>query len=423
MHDIRNDETERNTQIKRAESDKTYDIYLLRGCQRPPDFGDLVQETPMLADPARLSRIFPYYKRYPGFLGLDLSYARAAKVLQALKAAKADGYRIDAIYRREPNISAEQAAAIVEHALAELRVKGPNSLSDPLELRGEIPVCCWAFWAEIEEGSSTVIAFRQPGILYPGVLHVYVDKQDGHVWQPEEFERLYNDGTERKTGISWVESQRTYDIQFSGRCRTQPDFGDLVQEVPMLTDPALLARILPREDLPRKYEDRSRYLDCLGLDLSYSLAGKVLRALKATKAFSVYRVEAIYRREPNITVEHAAPIAERAFVEVKAERPNVLFKPLEFWPADNLCCWVFHATVPGQCGEGGGLFIHIDKQDGHVWQMVEFDRLQEKEFLIFPSGCICDTKEFEKLPRKEQNAIRRGSALRRAERDRKLTRN
>ena len=52
MHNNRHDETEINTQIKRAESDKTYDIYLLRGCQRLPDFGDLVQEAPMLADPA-----------------------------------------------------------------------------------------------------------------------------------------------------------------------------------------------------------------------------------------------------------------------------------------------------------------------------------------------------------------------------------
>ncbi len=83
MHNIHHDETEINTQIKRVESDKTYDIYLLRGCQRLPDFEDLVQEAPMLADPVLLARIFPYYKRHPGFLGLDLSYSRAAKVLKA----------------------------------------------------------------------------------------------------------------------------------------------------------------------------------------------------------------------------------------------------------------------------------------------------------------------------------------------------
>ena len=62
MHNIHHDGTERKTAIKRAESDKTYDIYLLRGCQRLPDFGDLVQETPMLADPVLQARIFPYYK-------------------------------------------------------------------------------------------------------------------------------------------------------------------------------------------------------------------------------------------------------------------------------------------------------------------------------------------------------------------------
>ena len=31
MHNIHNDETERDTQIKRAESDKTYDIYFYSG--------------------------------------------------------------------------------------------------------------------------------------------------------------------------------------------------------------------------------------------------------------------------------------------------------------------------------------------------------------------------------------------------------
>jgi hypothetical protein len=31
MHNTHHDETERKTEIKRAESDKTYDIYLLRG--------------------------------------------------------------------------------------------------------------------------------------------------------------------------------------------------------------------------------------------------------------------------------------------------------------------------------------------------------------------------------------------------------
>ena len=160
----------------------------------------------------------------------------------------------------------------------------------------------------------------------------------------------------------------------------------------------------------------------------------MLRALEEAEAGG-YRVEAIYRREPNITVEQAAPIAEREFVKVKAEHPDILFDPLEFWPADRLCCWVFHATIPGQYVEGGGLYINIDKQDGHVWQIVEFARLHEEEFFIilgkrqkatllvdnvdrahaqnyqpdltlaFPSGRICDLQEFEELPCEERRAI------------------
>jgi len=172
------------SQINRAESYKTYDIYLSMGCQTLPDFGDLAQEAPMLADPALLARIFPY-KRRPGFLGLDLSRSTATKVLQALKAAKACGYRVNSVYRRKPNITVEQAAPIAERAFAELKAtRFSDVIFDPLEFICEDPVC-WVFGAAspqwIEKG------------LIPGVLHVSVDKLDGHVWQPEEFDRLHDE--------------------------------------------------------------------------------------------------------------------------------------------------------------------------------------------------------------------------------------
>jgi len=183
MYNIRHYETDTNTEINRAENYKTYDIYLSMGCQTLPDFGDLVQEAPVLADPALHARMLQDKPR-PGFLGLDLSRSTATKVLQALKAAKACGYRINSVYRRKPTITIEQAAPIAERAFAELKATRSNVIFDPLEFRGEDPVC-WVFGAAspqwIEEGRI------------PGVLHVSVDKLDGHVWQPEEFDRLHDE--------------------------------------------------------------------------------------------------------------------------------------------------------------------------------------------------------------------------------------
>ena len=183
MHNIRHYETETNAEINRGENYKTYDIYLSMGCQTLPDFGDLVQEAPVLADPALHARMLQHRPR-PGFLELDLSRSTATEVLQALKAAKACGYRVDSAYRKT-NITVEQAAPIAEHAFTELKAtRFSDVIFDPLEFIREEPVC-------LVFGALSPQWVEEDRI--PGVLHVSVDKLDGHVWQPEEFDRLHDE--------------------------------------------------------------------------------------------------------------------------------------------------------------------------------------------------------------------------------------
>ena len=157
-----------------------YDIYLSMGCRILPDFKDLLQEASILTDPAVITQILQRSPG-PGFLGLDLNRQVAGTLLQLLKSTKASGYIVDAAYRK-PSITIEQATAIAEHAITELQAtRFSDTTFNPIHFEREQPVC-WTFCAVSEQ-------WVKKGLI-PGALYVSVDKLDGHVWQPEEFDRL-----------------------------------------------------------------------------------------------------------------------------------------------------------------------------------------------------------------------------------------
>jgi hypothetical protein len=167
-----------------AETDKTYDIYLTKQCGASPEFGHLLQEVPALADPALIARISQWKAGGPGFLGLNLSRSTARAVLQRLKQARACGVRLASAYR-EPKITREQATPIAEQAMAELlqRERYRSLTFEPLVFQRR-DATCWIFCAPCPEWLESD--------RVPGVLHVSVDRLDGHVWQYEEFEELHD---------------------------------------------------------------------------------------------------------------------------------------------------------------------------------------------------------------------------------------
>jgi hypothetical protein len=157
-----------------------YDVYLFIGCRTQPVLDDLVQQVPMLADPVLQKRILQRSPG-PGFLNLDLASGVATTLMQRLKSREANGYVVLSAYR-QPRINAEQAASIAKRVIAELHTaRVPDHTLGPVNLVREEPVC-WTFGATSKE-------WVKEGRI-PGMLFASVDKLDGHVWQPEEFEHL-----------------------------------------------------------------------------------------------------------------------------------------------------------------------------------------------------------------------------------------
>jgi hypothetical protein len=161
-----------------------YDVYLFIGCRTLPELDDLIQKVPALADPTVQKRILQRSPG-PGFLSLDLTSDVATPLLKLLKSRQANGYVVLADYRR-PRITPAQAASIARCAIAELHAtRIPDHTLGPVHLVREEPVC-WTYAAASEE-------WVKQGCI-PGMLFASIDKLDGHVWQPEEFERLRGEG-------------------------------------------------------------------------------------------------------------------------------------------------------------------------------------------------------------------------------------
>jgi hypothetical protein len=157
-----------------------YDLYLFMGCRTLPALDELLQTMPAVADPAVQKRILQRSPG-PGFLKLDLTHENATTLLRLLKSGKANGYLIPSAYR-QPGITREQVEAIAARVIVDLHATHiPDHTLGPVHLVREEPVA-WTFGAVSEE-------WVKEGRI-PGMLFASVDKLDGHVWQPEEFELL-----------------------------------------------------------------------------------------------------------------------------------------------------------------------------------------------------------------------------------------
>lgn len=160
-----------------------YDIYLSMGCRELPILDDLIPQIPMLAEPALQQKILTGSPHRPGFLGLDLPEEPAQALFQRLLPTRAGGSWLLSAYR-QPYVSKEQAAMLIEPAIAELAKnhfeRHPDDTLGPVVFVGEKPEF-WVFGARSEQlGAMGMI---------PGDLRVSVDKLDRHIWTREDFDR------------------------------------------------------------------------------------------------------------------------------------------------------------------------------------------------------------------------------------------
>jgi hypothetical protein len=80
-------------------------------------------------------------------------------------------------------------------------------------------------------------------------------------------------------------------------------------------------------------------------------------------------------RDPSVTIETAAPIADADLSRRAAERPSVSYEPAVLL-REHPMFFTFIAVSPELREQGvipGGLTSSVDKVDGHVWTLDEFD--------------------------------------------------
>ncbi len=158
--------------------EQTYDVYLIRGANKLPDLTDLMSEAPCLQEPALQQRLLQHATNV---LNVELPKKGAIHLLQLLQEEDAKGSLLPTAYRR-PKISVEQALPLAEQAITKLQeTRQPGDTLGPVHFLREYPTC-WTFGVVSEQ-------LIKNGVI-PGMFHASVDKLDGHIWQPEEFDRL-----------------------------------------------------------------------------------------------------------------------------------------------------------------------------------------------------------------------------------------
>jgi hypothetical protein len=163
-----------------APTSALYDLYLTAGCAGEPPLADLRGTMPRLGDTAVRVRLLQRSPG-PGFLGLDLPADAARVLLGRLMRAEAHGELVPAAYRR-PRIDILAGQSTAERALiAQAGREFPGYTFRPVRYWREGP----RWWVFGMIADALVDQGHVPG----GVL-AYVDKLDGHIWQPDELQLL-----------------------------------------------------------------------------------------------------------------------------------------------------------------------------------------------------------------------------------------
>lgn len=158
-----------------------YDLYLRRGCQSLPPWGDLSESIPALTDPSFQHRLIAIGEQVPGWLDLDLERSLAQRLLKRLRTRQASGMMALRIYHQPPRITLEQAIQIARPFLMDLAQWQHFPSPAFFEKAGLISLSpiCWVICAyQPSEGGRETPP------------RVYVDKLDGHVWSDGEIHLL-----------------------------------------------------------------------------------------------------------------------------------------------------------------------------------------------------------------------------------------
>jgi hypothetical protein len=158
-----------------------YDIYLQSGIISRPNLSDLSVDT--------LNQITQDIKvrlseQSPGFLGFNLAAADALMLFDRLTSTGARGLVLPSSYRQS-KVTIDMARSIAEQAILQKQAeKCPNvNIDVPQFLPAHSTPMWWTFGSKVEE-------WIQQG-LAPGMIFASVDKIDGHIWEADDMEIIF----------------------------------------------------------------------------------------------------------------------------------------------------------------------------------------------------------------------------------------
>lgn len=155
-----------------------------------------------------------------------------------------------------------------------------------------------------------------------------------------------------------------YDIYLTCECSTLPYLTDLARTIPHIGDPFWQQRLQTFTSETRGF---------LGLDLQKSQARKLLQRIQEAHGEAIIADTAY--RQPAISQAEALGLA----LDAVFDRRDAYFSTYHFHPiafhSEKAMTWTFFSASDQLMAEGhipGGIFVDIDKIDGHIWQPEEF---------------------------------------------------
>lgn len=153
-----------------------------------------------------------------------------------------------------------------------------------------------------------------------------------------------------------------FDIFLDKECNHLPDITDLETEIPLLVEKKSTFFIRPLKP------------DFLGLDISAPLAGELYERIVTAGGYCLI-VPSKYR-QPIISIKEACKIAEPVILHKQRKFfSKYLFEPIKcnharstpmYWAIGSLSeQLIADSYIPG------GVFVEVDRIDGHIWNNVE----------------------------------------------------
>lgn len=165
-----------------------------------------------------------------------------------------------------------------------------------------------------------------------------------------------------------------FDIYLVRGCNSLPEMEDLFDLIPALATSKVQENLL--KDSP----------GFLGFDLPLEAARRLIKRLKyaGTEAGGQIIPSKYRDNQPNYTIETAYPIAEETLKKIQSSYSDISFGPITYVPGSSGLMYITFVSIATEWTEEGlvpdGIFVSVDKLDGHIWSDEEMLELSDTRY-------------------------------------------